>query len=132
MLLSVGACASLSFAQPDAAAAQPPYPVPPEWVGSVALPPALSPGGAQRAIFAALANRQWTVVSVTPGVIVAHLLHRHIDATLTIRYSSSRVDIYAESYLVGHHPQDRILPYVRRDWIHNLEHDIARYAGGRD
>lgn len=99
--------------------------------GSVEMPAGLSPGDVRRAILAALHHRGWTVESVQPGSIVAHLLHHHVDATLTLQYGPARVDIYAESYLVGHHAEDRIVPFVRGDWIRNLEHDIPRYVGGR-
>ena len=49
-------------------------------------------------------------------------------ATVTLSFNRGRVDFYSESYLVGHHAEDRIVSFIREDWIKNLEHDINEYA----
>lgn len=114
--------------QPDENTAPPPPQQTQVPLGSVNLPSGYSPQTVQTAIFAALHHRGWTVVSSGPGSIVAHLLHHHVDATITLQYSPYRVDIYeSSSYLVGHHAEDRIMPLTRGDWIRNLEHDIPHY-----
>lgn len=111
---------------------EPPAPVereaPMTPIGGVALPPGLSHEQVRSAIIQSLQHRGWSVVSNGEHTVTAHLTHHHVDATITLSFSRDRVDIYNESYLVGHHVTDRIAPMARSDWIHNLEHDIPYYA----
>ncbi|HZZ58423.1 MAG TPA: hypothetical protein VFE31_11380 [Opitutaceae bacterium] len=106
----------------------PPPPVAEQPLMSVELPPGLSHGQVQAAILAALQHRDWTVVSTGEHTVVGHLLHHHVDATVTLSFNRRRVDFYATSYLVGHHADDRIMSFTREDWIQNLRHDILHYV----
>lgn len=97
-------------------------------VGSVALPPGLDHEQVRTAIIRSLQHRGWNLVSNGEHSVTAHITHHHVDATYVFSFSRDRVDIYSDSYLVGHHAEDRIAPMTRDDWVHNLEHDIPYYA----
>ncbi|MCD8481631.1 MAG: hypothetical protein LR015_02480 [Verrucomicrobia bacterium] len=79
----------------------------------------------KRLIVATVVGREWRVVSSEDNKVVANLVHRRYDSTLTFIYTDSVIRVYSYSYQI-----DRNQRRLRRDdpkgWIRNIERDLHR------
>ena len=90
-------------------------------VATITVSPKLTVADAESAIQQALIGRKWVVRDKAPGQIVAHYERGKNVATLTIRYDSSKIEIYAlgQSRNGG----------APTNWINFLKSDIDVFLG---
>lgn len=85
----------------------------------------LSAADVKEVLLRSLRARQWTVVSDADGKVVGHLVHRGLDATLSLVYDARQVDLYYVCWKVdkaGVH----IKPEVPERWLKNMNNDLIR------
>jgi len=90
-------------------------------VASIAVSSKLTAADVESAITQSLIARKWIVRDKSEGQIVAHYERGKNVCTLTIRYSTKKIDIYA----VG----DSRGGGLPMRWIENLRKDIDVYLG---
>jgi hypothetical protein len=90
-------------------------------VATITVSSKLTAGDVESAIQQALIARKWIVRDKSAGQIVAHYEHGKNVATLTIRYDSAQIEIYAVGQARGGGLPMR--------WIENLRKDIDQYLG---
>ena len=90
-------------------------------VASITVSSKLTTADVESAIQQALIGRKWIVRDKTSGQIVAHYERGKNTATLTIRYDSTKIDIYAVGQARG--------GGVPMNWVNFLTKDINVYLG---
>jgi hypothetical protein len=97
-----------------------------ELFGSVPVPAGLSKTAVQDAIVAVLLGRQWGVQSKDDGVVVGYLKHRSNEATVTLTYDTSKVDIYCVGYEIDKKTGVRKKPEQPKGWLKNIQGDLVK------
>lgn len=90
-------------------------------VASITVSPKLTKADVEQAIQQALVSRKWIVKDKSDGTVVAHYERGKNSATLTIRYDSTKIDIYAVGQARGGGLPTR--------WIDGLKKDLDVFLG---
>ncbi len=93
--------------------------------GSVPVPAGLSLPDVKEAIVVSLVQRSWTVAEKTDTKIVGTLKHRGIDATITLTYNASSVEIYCEGWKIDK-AGVRTKPDIPDGWAENIKKDVNK------
>lgn len=93
--------------------------------GSVAVPAGLSVTDVKEVIVVSLVQRTWTVAEKTDAKVVGTLKHRGIDATITLTFSASSVEIYCEGWKIDK-AGVRTKPDIPDGWAENIKKDINK------
>lgn len=82
------------------------------------------------AINSAFIGRQWTVVSLEDKSITGRLVHRGVEATLSVyyegdslKYTCECLKSYTKKSPAGNKKKKVTKPYIPRKWIENLRQD---------
>lgn len=97
-----------------------------EPAGEVAVPPGISKGDVQNAIVATLLGRQWGVTSKSDGRVVGYLKHRTHEATVTLIYTTTQVEVYCVGWLIDKSTGARLHPEQPRGWLKNIRSDLTK------
>ena len=97
-----------------------------EHFASVAVPTGLAASDIQDAIVATLLGRQWGVKSKADGEVVGYLKHRSNEATVTLTFDTSKVDIYCVGYKIDKSSGSRIKPEQPKGWLKNIQQDLTK------
>lgn len=93
---------------------------------TVPVPAGLSSGEVSDAIVATLMGRQWGVKSKSDGQVIGYLKHRSNEATVTMFYDTSKVDIYCVGYQIDKTTGTREKPEQPKGWLKNLQSDLTK------
>ncbi len=94
--------------------------------GSVAVPEGLSAKEVQGAIIASLIGRQWTVQSKTDERVIGYLKHRSNEATLTLVYDATKIELYCVGWAINKKTGERQKPEQPEGWLKFIRGDIAK------
>ncbi|MEY2881136.1 MAG: hypothetical protein RLZZ15_3516 [Verrucomicrobiota bacterium] len=97
-----------------------------EAAGSVAIPPGVSKDDVQKAIVATLGGREWTVQDKTEGRVVGYLKHRSNEATVTLVYDDTKIELYCVGYAINKSTGARQKPEQPKGWLSNLRNDLTK------
>jgi hypothetical protein len=97
--------------------------------GSVAVPEGLSAQQVQNAIIASLAGRQWTIQSKTDERVVGYLKHRSNEATLTMVYDTTKIELYCVGWAINKKTGERKKPEQPEGWLKFIRGDLAKNLG---
>lgn len=122
-LLAFGLLAGLALA-PVAASARG------DNVGSVPVPSGLDAAAVKSVVIETFQSRGWAVQSATDTEVVAHLVHRRYDATLTMVYDTSNITLYSDSWKIDKQGR-RLKREHPAGWIRNLKSDLPKRLGSR-
>lgn len=93
-------------------------------VGSVVVPPGFSAKEVQDAIVFALGVRRWSLREKTDGRVVGHLIQRGNEAILTLKFDSSRIEMFCEGWKIDSETGARRRRDLPRGWIKNVKEDV--------
>lgn len=93
---------------------------------SVVVPAKVSQSEVQEAIVATLLGREWTIQSKKDGEVVGYLKHRSNEATVTLAYDTSRVQIYCVGYQINKKTGAREKPEQPTGWLKNIQSDLGK------
>jgi hypothetical protein len=94
--------------------------------GSVPIPTGVSRAATQAAIEQTLLGRQWDVTSKTDGQVVGHIKHRSNEATLTLIYSDTKVDLFCVGWQIDKKTGTREKPEQPTGWLKYIRSDLAK------
>ncbi len=97
-----------------------------EAAGSVTVPAGVSKAAVQDAIVKALLGRQWDVKSKDSDKVVGYLKHRSNEATVTLVYSETKVDIFCVGYQIDKKTGAREKPEQPKGWLNNIRADLGK------
>lgn len=97
-----------------------------EFINAVPVPEGLSESEVQSAIVATLLGRQWGVKSKADGVVVGYLKHRSNEATVTLTYDTSKVELYCVGYEINKKTGVRKNPELPKGWLKNIQADLTK------
>jgi len=95
--------------------------------GSVTVPPGLSKSEVQDAIVSVLQAREWGVKEKADDRVVGYLKHRSNEATVTLIYTESSVELYCVGYEINKKTGERKGPEQPEGWLKNLKGDLTKY-----
>lgn len=93
--------------------------------GSVSVPAGLSAADVKEVIVVSLVQRSWTVTEKTDTKVVGTLKHRGVDATITLTYNASSVEIYCEGWKIDK-AGVRGKPDIPDGWAENIKKDVNK------
>lgn len=96
-----------------------------EAAGSISVPGTRSEAEIQDLIVRALVGRQWEVVSKGPDRVVGYLKHRGNEATLTLVYSSAKIDLFCVGWKIDK-AGVRQKPEQPKGWLNYIKADISK------
>jgi len=101
--------------------------------GSILVPAGASKSEVKNAITSALVARGWTVQSSTDDRVVGYLKHRSNEATLTLVYDESKIDLFCVGWQINKNTGAHEKPEQPTGWLKYLRADIPKIlgAGGR-
>ena len=94
--------------------------------GSVPVPAGLSQTEVQDAIVMVLSARQWGVKEKTTERVVGYLKHRSNEATVTLIYDTSKIDIYCVGWKIDKKTGNREKPEQPAGWLKNIKGDLVK------
>jgi hypothetical protein len=94
--------------------------------GSVVVPAKVSQSELHEAIIATLLGREWTIQSKKDGEVVGYLKHRSNEATVTLAYDTSRVQIFCVGYQINKKTGAREKPEQPTGWLKNIQSDLSK------
>lgn len=97
------------------------------FIAPVPIPSGLSGSDVQKAIVSAFVGREWAVKSKADGVVVGYLKHRGNEATVTMTYDGTRIEIYSIGYKIDKTTGSRIKPEQPAGWLKNLQSDLPKF-----
>lgn len=97
-----------------------------EHFATIVVPSGLAAGDVQDAIVATLLGREWGVRSKADGQVVGYLRHRGNEATVTMTYDTSKVDIYCVGYEIDKSTGAREKPDQPKNWLKYLQNDLMK------
>ena len=101
-------------------------------VAAVPVPVGTSKDAVQDAIVRAFRHREWGIRSKEDGKVVAYLMHRANEATITMVYDTKEVTLFCVGYKVDKATGKRIKPELPNGWIKYLRKDLTEYLGKSD
>lgn len=96
-----------------------------EPAGSISVPGTRSEAEIQDVVVRALVGRQWEVVSKGPDRVVGYLKHRGNEATLTIVYSTAKIDLFCVGWKIDK-AGVRQKPEQPKGWLNYIKADISK------
>jgi hypothetical protein len=96
-----------------------------EAAGSISVPGTRSEAEIQDVVVRALVGRQWEVVSKGPDRVVGYLKHRGNEATLTIVYSTAKIDLFCVGWKIDK-AGVRQKPEQPKGWLNYIKADISK------
>lgn len=96
-----------------------------EPAGSISVPGKRTEAEIQDVVVRALVGRQWEVVSKGPDRVVGYLKHRGNEATLTIVYSSAKIDLFCVGWKIDK-AGVRQKPEQPKGWLNYIKGDISK------
>lgn len=97
-----------------------------EAAGSVLVPAGVSRANVQEAIVKALLGRQWDVKSKSSDRVVGYLKHRSNEATLTLIYSDTKVDLFCVGWQIDKKSGAREKPEQPKGWLNYIRSDLGK------
>ena len=94
--------------------------------GSIVVPSGMTAAEVQTAIVAALSGRQWLVTEKTTDRVVGYIKHRKNEATLTLIYDTSKIELYCVGWRIDKTTGEREKPEQPKGWIKYIEKDLTR------
>ena len=91
--------------------------------------PGVSAEELKEAIIRATTKRGWEVTDMAEDGVLARLVHRQHDSTLTFEPADGRVEVYSVSYEIDKKTGEREIRGEPEGWIRNLHKDILTYVG---
>ncbi len=98
-----------------------------EHAGTVTAPEGLSQDDVKDAVVAALSGRRWGVRSTTDDRVTAYLRHRGNEATVTLIYDATKVDLYCVGWKIDKKTGERQKPEQPKGWLKNIQADIMKH-----
>lgn len=93
---------------------------------SVPVPSAVSKSELPDILVAVLQGREWGVKSKADGAVVGYLKHRSNEATVTLAYDGTKVDIYCVGYQIDKKTGERVKPEQPKGWLKNIQSDLTK------
>ncbi|MES2696972.1 MAG: hypothetical protein V4773_26145 [Verrucomicrobiota bacterium] len=93
--------------------------------GSVAVPAGMSALDVKEVLVISLVQRNWTVTEKTDSRVIGNLKHRGTDATITLTYSASSVEIHCEGWKIDK-AGVRSKPDIPDGWAENIKKDVGK------
>jgi len=81
----------------------------------------------QKAIVTALIGRKWDVKAKTGDRVVGYLKHRSNEATLTLVYDATKVELYCVGWQIDKKTGAREKPEQPERWLRNIQNDLPRF-----
>lgn len=97
-----------------------------EAAGSVSVPAGVSKEAVQDAIVKALLGRQWDVKSKESDKVVGYLKHRSNEATVTLVYSETKVDLFCVGFQINKKTGVREKPEQPKGWLNYIRSDLGK------
>lgn len=94
--------------------------------GAVVVPSGVTASEVQDAIVMALSGRQWGIKAKTDERVVGYLKHRSNEATVTLIYNNSKIDLYCVGWQIDKKTGAREKPEQPKGWLKNLQVDITK------
>ena len=95
-------------------------------VASIPVPAGLSSADVQEAIVMTLAGRQWGIKSREADRVVGYLKHRSNEATVTLIYSTTQVELFCVGWQIDKRTGARQKPEQPRGWLKNIQVDLTK------
>ena len=94
--------------------------------GTVLVPEGKSATEVQDAIVHALLGRQWEVKQKGSDRVVGYLKHRTNEATLTLIYSTTKVELFCVGWQIDKKTGRREKPEQPKGWLNNIRTDLGK------
>lgn len=114
---------SLGAASPAVAAEGEDFGIP---AGSVVVPDGLLPNEVQDAIVMTLARRHWIIKEKGDNRVVGYLRVRSTEATVTLIYRASKVELYCVGWDIDKKTGERKRPDQPTGWLSNIKTDLTK------
>jgi hypothetical protein len=97
-----------------------------ESAGTIVVPSGTSAAEVQATIVAALSYRKWEIKAKTADRVVGYLRHGKNEATLTVIYDTTKVELYCVGWLVDKNTGAREKPEQPKRWLKYINEDLTR------
>lgn len=97
-----------------------------EPAGTVLVPEGKSSAAVQDAIVQALLGRQWEVKQKGSDRVVGYINHRSNEATLTLIYSTAKVELFCVGWQIDKKTGKREKPEQPKGWLNNIRTDLGK------
>ena len=94
--------------------------------GSLPVPAGLSKGDVKDAIVMSLSSREWGIKAKTDERVVGYLKHRSNEATVTLIYDATKIDIYCTGWAIDKKTGERKKPEIPEGWLKYIKGDIVK------
>jgi hypothetical protein len=73
-----------------------------------------------------LAARQWNIREKADGRVAGYLKHRSNEATVTLVYDATKVDVYCVGWAIDKKTGERKKPEQPKGWLKNIQSDLTK------
>jgi hypothetical protein len=94
--------------------------------GHITVPTGFTRGQVRDAIVSALAGRGWSVTAKTDDRVTGYLKRHGNEATLTLTYTKTTVDLYCVGFQVNKKTGVREKPEQPHSWLNYIRTDLTR------
>ncbi len=128
----VGILAVMALALANAPAARAEEATPGVQVATIVIPEGLPDATVRDAIVRTAARRLWIVMSQKEGEVVLKLIHRSVEANLTLRYAGTEIQVYSDTYALNKNGERVSAAPLNKGWLQNIRTGILEHlhAGG--
>ncbi len=97
-----------------------------EHAGTVPVPAGLSKSQVQDDIVMVLSSREWGIKEKTDDQVVGYLKHRSSEATVTLVYDTTKVDLFCVGWKIDKSTGVREKPEQPTGWLKNIKADLTK------
>lgn len=94
--------------------------------GTVVVPDGMLPHEVQDAAVMTLAGREWGIRHKDEERVVGYLKHRSNEATVTLIYRDSKVEVYCVGWAIDKRTGARKKPEQPKGWLKNIMADLTK------
>lgn len=100
-----------------------------EAAGTLSVPAGFSASDVQAVIVRAFTQRKWTIQSQSDDRVVGHIRHDSNEATVTMVFTPSKIDLYCVGWQIDKKTGTHEKPEQPKRWLNYLKSDIPRFFG---
>jgi len=94
-------------------------------VATIVIPEGRPDAAVRDAIVRTAARRLWMVVSQKEGEVMLKMIHRSVEANLTLRYAGTEIQVYSDTYALNKKGERVSAAPLNKGWLQNLRAGIV-------
>ena len=94
--------------------------------GTVNVPAGVTLSEVQNTIVMVLSAREWGIKEKSDGRVVAYLKHRSNEATVTLTYDTTKIDLHCVGWQINKKTGVHEKPEQPTGWMNHIKSDLAK------